>query len=736
MRNNWIFLASLATALSFAILSTYWWVWLIVLGFLVRLLATKQPRLIWMTLLLAVAFTCYYDHYRRQVPVLPQQHTLLVYPDECTVAGDQLRLTAKVVGTQHRVQAFYYLPDRKAQHYWQHQRQTLKLGVTGDYQPVRPATNEAEFDYSAYLKQQKRIFYSLTITEINSIKRPPPTFLTKLHEFRQSLILRSYQLPDQLGQYYRSLILGYQDAGFKSVGELFKQLGLIHLFSLSGLHVYYFANLLQVCLLRLHWTRERTEWCLLLLLPLYALFAGATTSLLRAALLCWLHVFNRHFRLQVAALDCFSFVVLVNLLYRPYLFFSLGGQLSYLLSFALLFLQQTNEWQRTLRLNLLSLPLLLYHVYEWHWLTIILNLLVMPVFSYVILPFTLLGSLTYRFLPLLGWVINAGFVGLQKFLGWFARPELMLTYGRLPAILAVSCLLCLFFAWCSSRPFKYYLVLGCLYLGGFCWLHFPMQGRVVFFDIGQGDSILIETPWHREVTLIDTGGKLHFNQAAWQRKASRTRAEQIIIPYLKSQGISHLDHVFLSHQDTDHIGDLPAILQAVNVGEVAFPAGMEQNQHFQQRIWPYRHQTKWQPLLQGQATSITDFPCQVLAPASPGSGTNEDSLVLRLELNGKIWLFTGDLPAAGETELIAKGPLPAHYLKAGHHGSKTSSNAAFLAAVHPQKVIISAGRQNRYGHPHAETLARFKAAGIPYVNTAEAGMITWYFNDTWHYFLP
>jgi len=175
-------------------------------------------------------------------------------------------------------------------------------------------------------------------------------------------------------------------------------------------------------LLRLRWTRERVEVCLLVLLPLYALFAGATTSLLRAALLCWLHVFNRHFHIQVAPLDCFAAVVLINLVYRPYLFFSLGGQLSYLLSFALLFLQGANEWQRALKLNLLSLPLLLYHVYEWHWLTILLNLLIMPIFSYAILPLTLLGGMTYNFIPIVGRLIDRCFVWLQLFLSWFAQP--------------------------------------------------------------------------------------------------------------------------------------------------------------------------------------------------------------------------------------------------------------------------------------------------------------------------
>lgn len=736
MRNYWIFLAGLAVILSFAILGTQKWVWLVVLYFGLRICLTKQPRLISITLVLASLMAGYFYYYQQLVPQAPTGDLITVQPDHSAVSGDQLHLEAQDLATKQNIQVYYYLPDQHAQQFWQRQQQSLILKVRGDYQPANPATNQAEFDYAAYLRQQKRTFYVLNADDVKVVGQAPDSFSNRLHCWRKKQLLRSQALPKPLGEYYRSLVLGYQGADFKATGALFKQLGLIHLFSLSGLHVYYFVALVQWVLLHLRRPREHVALLLLILLPLYALFAGATTSLRRAVLLCWLHLFNQSFGFKVAPLDCFAAVVLINLIYRPYLFFSLGGQLSYLLSFALLFLGKFSEWRRTLWLNLISLPLLLYHVYEWHWLTVFLNFLIMPLFSYAILPLTLIGGLVAPVLPFIGQVIAGLFTGLQTFLGWFAKPQLMLTYGKLPAVMASLCLGLLFFSLAAKRhKISYYIGIGAIYIGSFLWLHFPLQGRVVFFDIGQGDSILIESAFHREITLIDTGGRLNFAKEAWQKRTSQSRAERIIVPYLKSRGINHLDQIFLSHQDTDHVGDLPVILKHLSVADIYFPAGMEHNAQFKKRIWPYRTQAAWHSLLRGQTPACQTFGCQVLAPAEPGEGSNEDSLVLRLLINQKIWLFTGDLPSDQEEALIGQAPIQADYLKAGHHGSRTSSSAAFLAAVKPKQVIISAGRHNRYGHPHLETLSRYQAAGIPFQTTAEQGMIIWTFTDHWQSFL-
>ena len=96
-------------------------------------------------------------------------------------------------------------------------------------------------------------------------------------------------------------------------------------------------------------------------------------------------------------------------------------------------------------------------------------------------------------------------------------------------------------------------------------------------------------------------------------------------------------------------------------------------------------------------------------------------------LAGKRWLFTGDLGQDGEKEIANNFNLKVDYFKLGHHGSKTSSNPEFLQKISPSEVFISAGRNNRFGHPHQETLSTLRQLNIPWVSTQDCGMISWYY---------
>lgn len=119
-----------------------------------------------------------------------------------------------------------------------------------------------------------------------------------------------------------------------------------------------------------------------------------------------------------------------------------------------------------------------------------------------------------------------------------------------------------------------------------------------------------------------------------------------------------------------------------------------------------------------------DNDLRLLHPFESGQGTNDDSLVLWYDFNGIKCIFTGDLPQAGEKEVITKYPeINADILKTGHHGSKTSTSPEFVRKMNPRLAIISCGRNNRYGHPNQETLETLNNNGVPYLSTANCGMI-------------
>lgn len=119
-------------------------------------------------------------------------------------------------------------------------------------------------------------------------------------------------------------------------------------------------------------------------------------------------------------------------------------------------------------------------------------------------------------------------------------------------------------------------------------------------------------------------------------------------------------------------------------------------------------------------------------PNKKSIGENGDSLTLLSEQGTKKWLFTGDLDIENENKILELGAFKIDYLKAGHHGSKTASGDKLLDQTRPQIAFISAGRHNRYGHPNKETLSRLKEHQIKSLNTADCGMITWYYYPFGH----
>jgi competence protein ComEC len=241
---------------------------------------------------------------------------------------------------------------------------------------------------------------------------------------------------------------------------------------------------------------------------------------------------------------------------------------------------------------------------------------------------------------------------------------------------------------------------------------------VTFFDIGQGDSIYIETPSGRQV-LIDGGPdgtvlrKLAHEMGYWDRT---------------------LDMVIATHEDKDHVGGLPGVFDRYRIG--TFVRTENQGESTEARVIDelskreesdivYARRGMTFDLGRGTAGSTT---LTILFPERDPSmlESNTSSIVARLVYGEAEFLLTGDSPDEIEEHLVyldAPG-LQSDVLKLGHHGSRTSSSETFLRAVSPEYAIVSAGKDNRYGHPHTEVVERLARLEIPMLNTATEGDIT------------
>lgn len=227
-------------------------------------------------------------------------------------------------------------------------------------------------------------------------------------------------------------------------------------------------------------------------------------------------------------------------------------------------------------------------------------------------------------------------------------------------------------------------------------------------DVGQGDSILIHAP-DGTTALIDGG---YDNGQA--------------LAYLRDQAIQRIDLLIASHPHADHIGGLVEVLRALPVGAIWTSGATHTTGTFEAFLDAIAEtKTPYYEAHRGDRIPFGTMAFAVLRSDPEASDLNDTSLVLKLTHGQVSFLFTGDAEAASEADLLHtnKEDLTSTILKVGHHGSYTSSSPAFLAAVHPEVAIYSAGRHNSYGHPHAETLAALAAVGAQIYGTDRHGTV-------------
>lgn len=232
--------------------------------------------------------------------------------------------------------------------------------------------------------------------------------------------------------------------------------------------------------------------------------------------------------------------------------------------------------------------------------------------------------------------------------------------------------------------------------------------RVHFIDVGQGDSIFIESP-NGKTMLVDGGVK---------------GAGQQVVSYLKELGVNKLDVVVATHPDADHIGGLIPVLNSIEIGQFYDSGKVHTSQTFEEMLTlieekniPYNV-----PKTGDSIAFDDDLQVKVLNANEEATDNNDASIVLKIAYGNVSFLLTGDAGVALEQEML-QSDVKATVLKAGHHGSNTSSSAEFIEAVHPEVTILSYGEGNKYGHPHAEVVERLQAIGSKTYATAEAGTV-------------
>lgn len=693
-----------------------------------------------------------------------------------------------------------------------------KLGsyveIEGRLKRFERASNPGQFDAALYY-QISGISYRLDQAKITKTTTEYNRIGEMLWQIRKHLSgILSLRLPEKEAALMQTILLGEKESLDSEIKELYQRSGIAHILAISGLHVSVLGMGLYRLLRKIGVPVKGAALLSMLLLLFYGAMTGFSVSAMRAILMFGLRMLGEMLQRTYDMLTAIAAAAALLLAGQPLFLksasfvFSFGCVLGLCVVHPALTMpaavpQQPKrriKWQEILQRLLappammaVTLPMYLWFYYQIPPYSMLLNLLVIPLMSYLMAAGLLL--LLVNPLPLPIWRIAAALiVGVFRIYERACRmceglPGAVLNLGKPAAwqlLVYLACLLAVILIRHRQSLWKRWLMMA----GAVLILLVRPAGRleITFLDVGQGDCIYVELPG-KEKFLVD-GGSSSVGSVGKYR----------ILPFLKAKGVRYLEAVFVTHPDEDHCNGIQELLsqgkqQGIRVGCLILPdigEGSKGQGYRELEKAASEAGISLQYISRGQYIQEKDTLLECLYPVSGFESTdaNAYSIVLRFTSGSFTALLTGDLEGSGEqalleelsarreisenqgtgsmavgpadnmagsmtdnmaggpadnmtgsladnmkdsltgnmagslTDNMAGGPAGITLLKVAHHGSKYSTSEEFLQMIDPAIAVISCGKNNRYGHPHEETLERLSEADISWFCTKDYGAIT------------
>ena len=573
-----------------------------------------------------------------------------------------------------------------------HSNISLSLGdyinVTGKFYLPGENTTKNIFNYRNYLKS-KKIFWITNNPEINIIKYNKNIF----YKIKNKIIHKINN------EYLNSFILGDNSYLDDTVITSYRINGISHLFSISGMHITLLSTLLLKLLSKIFKSKKVIYILVSIFLIFYMFLIDFTPSVIRAVLLFIILNFTKN-KASIALIIILSILLIIN----PYYIYDLGFKYSFIVSFFLIrfnYLFNKNYFYNLILISLIaflaSIPIQINNFFSINLLTIINNIIFVPLVSIIIFPFSLLAFLLKPLIPVLDFLMNI-FEHLSIFMSKF---NIQMIIPKMPIFLIIIYYILLY----NLNKINFVIIVFFLFIYSNI-KYFNPRCEVTFLDVGQGDSIFISLPYNKGNILIDTGGNLFSDK--------NYISNNITIPYLKSIGVKKLDYLIITHGDADHAKEALNIINNIKVD----------------RILLNNYNNELESKLDGKnigntILNINGYKFRIFNYRN--TIENNDSLIVYTIISNYKLLFMGDATYLEEKMLLEDFNIrDIDILKVGHHGSKTSSSKEFIEKLKPTYSIISVGENNMYNHPNKEVLKNLNASKI--LRTDLSGTINFVFN--------
>ena len=620
-----------------------------------------------------------------------------------------------------------------------------ELLVSGTVKGFEKMRNEGGFDSERYY-ESIGVNYRMSAETIEVCDSERKNLYKYISDIREKLAdIYTKISPQKEAGIFTSVILGDKSSIDKDVKKLYQRNGIAHLLAISGLHISLIGMSLYKLLRRAGISFAMSFSFGGLMVIFYGLLTGSTVSAVRAVIMCLLIMLSELIGRTYDMLSALSVAAILIITDNPKVIYNLGFLMSFcaILGISVIYPVLQNMFIKdelktfvkyllsallvSISVNLTTFPVILYSYYEFPPYSVLLNLIVIPLMSFLMLSVAsagiagLINIAAGKFLIGLAYYILKFYEELCGFTEKLPYSNVITGKPRETVIAIYILLLLLFVLLSVLKSIKHSKKMLFLPVAAVVLLYL-FSGRKSGFeidviDVGQGDGIFLMTPDGKNY-LFDGGSQ-----------NEKQLADNILLPLFKSKGISKIDYAVVSHCDEDHISGVLDIIQHDKfiIDTLVLPEidGFEKDENYcMLRTCAIEKGVKIQYAAVGTVLGTKNISIRCLHPEIGYAYTsaNDYSAVYQITYGEFDMILTGDAEVKAEQAMLDRKCLSdIDILKVGHHGSKTSTGEAFLKAVKPEAALISCGRNNRYKHPSQEILDRLNENDISTFVTSELG---------------